>query len=115
MSKTKRKSRKRRRGRSISLWYLGIPVGIILLVGVIWLLSRPSPISETIASFPPWLKGMPFKVQKGYATAVLHREELQYIPCYCGCGGLGHTAVIDCFIAEVTPEGRVIYDTHAST
>jgi len=47
---------------------------------------------------------------KAYTYATEHPEVLEQIPCYCGCGELGHKSVRDCFISD---NGN--YDDHAST
>jgi len=107
----------RRRGRGLNPLYVLIPVALVLLVGGIWLLatSVSSPATSEVLQFPAWLRAMGPKVQRAYAQAVAHREELQYVPCYCGCGSAGHTAVVDCHIANVAADGSITYERHAST
>ena len=39
--------------------------------------------------------------QAAYRYAVGHRDVLQYIPCYCGCGDDGHRSNWDCYVREV--------------
>ncbi len=56
------------------------------------------------------LRSAPAPVQEAYAYAVTHPEVLRYIACYCGCVSVGHTSNEDCFIDQVLPDGRVIYD-----
>src|SRR5262245_50554172 len=36
-----------------------------------------------------------------------HPEVASYIPCYCGCGSMGHKNNADCFIEARDPQGRV--------
>ena len=55
------------------------------------------------------------QVRQAYAQALAHRQELQYIPCFCGCGNLGHRAVADCHVANVAADGSITYEQHAST
>ncbi|HEV3216559.1 MAG TPA: PCYCGC motif-containing (lipo)protein [Vicinamibacterales bacterium] len=36
-----------------------------------------------------------------------HPEVATYIPCYCGCGSMGHKNNADCFVASRDAEGKV--------
>ena len=36
-----------------------------------------------------------------------HPEVASYIPCYCGCGNMGHKNNADCFVGSRDAEGRV--------
>lgn len=96
--------------------YVLIPVALVMLTGGVWLLMTPSASSGTSEPprFPAWLQVMDPQVRQAYAQAVAHREELQYIPCYCGCGGMGHAAVVDCHIASATADGSITFERHAS-
>jgi len=119
-SKKRKKPRKRARSRQrrrISPLYVLIPIALALLAAGIWQLMPSGGSSGTgeLPQFPDWLRALAPNVQQAYTQAVAHREELQYIPCYCGCGGVGHTAVVDCHIAGTTADGGIIFDKHAST
>jgi hypothetical protein len=35
------------------------------------------------------------------------------IPCYCGCGAMGHTSSYSCYISDADKDGQLQYDTHA--
>lgn len=66
------------------------------------------------------LDGMPAKVQSAPATvrqayqfAVANPDLLKQIPCYCGCGAVGHTSNYDCYVADVDLQGTIAYDAHA--
>jgi hypothetical protein len=58
-------------------------------------------------------KGGP-KVEAVYRYAVEHGELLQYIPCVCGCGAIGHQQNADCSIAEHLPEGSITFTSHGA-
>ncbi len=58
-------------------------------------------------------KGGP-KVEAVYRYAVGHGETLQYIPCVCGCGGIGHRHNADCYVAERLPEGAITFTSHGA-
>lgn len=50
-----------------------------------------------------------------YAYAVEHGEELQYIPCTCGCARFGHKSNRDCYIKSFNKDGTLTFTSHAAT
>lgn len=50
-----------------------------------------------------------------YRYAVDHGDELQYIPCFCGCGRFGHQSNRECYIKAVHPGGTLTFTSHAAT
>jgi hypothetical protein len=58
-------------------------------------------------------KGGP-KVEAVYRYAVEHGETLQYIPCVCGCGAIGHRHNADCYVAERLPGGAITFTNHGA-
>jgi hypothetical protein len=50
-----------------------------------------------------------------YAYAVEHGDELQYIPCTCGCVRLGHQSNRDCYIKSFNKDGTLTFTSHAAT
>jgi hypothetical protein len=55
------------------------------------------------------------ETQALYRYAVEHGDELQYIPCFCGCGRLGHQSNRDCYIKAFIANGRLTFTSHAAT
>lgn len=52
-------------------------------------------------------------IQQVYEFAARHPEVLQYVPCYCGCESVGHTANHSCFVKSRAADGRVTeWDSH---
>lgn len=52
-------------------------------------------------------------LQQVYDFAARHPEVLQYVPCYCGCERVGHTANHSCFVKSRAADGRVTeWDSH---
>jgi Protein of unknown function with PCYCGC motif len=58
-------------------------------------------------------KGGP-QVEAVYRYAVEHGETLQYIPCVCGCGAIGHRHNADCYVAERLPGGAITFTSHGA-
>ena len=115
--KKPRRRTRRHRGRGLNPLYVMVPALVVVLASGIWLLTaqaKPSAPSES-PQFPAWVQAKGPKAQQAYAQAVAHREDLQYIPCYCGCGNLGHRAVVDCHVASVSADGSITYEQHAAT
>lgn len=56
---------------------------------------------------PAWVTSAADDIPQIYAWAGHHQAELQYIPCYCGCGNAGHTNNFECYFK--TRDG-VAYD-----
>jgi hypothetical protein len=57
----------------------------------------------------------PSAAQTAYRYAVGHRDELRFVPCYCGCGADGHRSNWDCYVDELRPGGEVVLDDHGFT
>jgi hypothetical protein len=50
-----------------------------------------------------------------YRYAVEHGDDLQYIPCTCGCVRFGHRSNHDCYIKSVHQDGTLTFTSHAAT
>jgi hypothetical protein len=62
---------------------------------------------------PAEVRQAPVVVREAYQFAVGNPDLMQQIPCYCGCGAMGHTSNYSCYVAEVAADGTITYDTHA--
>jgi hypothetical protein len=61
---------------------------------------------------PRAVQDAPVSVRQAYQFAVANPEILSKVPCYCGCGSMGHTSNLTCFASSITVDG-VVYDSHA--
>ncbi len=52
----------------------------------------------------------PPETKDAYRYAVAHPEELQYMPCFCGCVNDGHASNKDCYVREFRPDGSVLLE-----
>jgi Protein of unknown function with PCYCGC motif len=68
-----------------------------------------APMSELSAQ----IQSAPARVREAYQFAVANPEPLKNVPCYCGCGIIGHTSNYDCFIKDLPANGKIVYDEHA--
>ena len=53
------------------------------------------------------------RVQDAYRFAITNPEVLTKIPCYCGCGTMGHRHTLDCYLKEIRADGSIEFDNHA--
>src|SRR5512139_2252626 len=66
-----------------------------------------------MTGMPAEVKSAPMTVQQAYQFAVANPDVMSQIPCYCGCGAMGHTSNYDCYMAGKNEDGSFRYDTHA--
>jgi hypothetical protein len=62
---------------------------------------------------PAEVQMAPVVVQQAYQFAAANPEVMKEIPCYCGCGNVGHTSNYVCYVSHVDQSGRVTFDNHA--
>jgi hypothetical protein len=70
--------------------------------------------SDHAARLPDFVKDTPPRVQEAYQFAVDHPDELAKYPCYCGCGAMGHTSNLSCYISDRAEDGTISFDNHAT-
>jgi hypothetical protein len=54
-------------------------------------------------------------IHRLYAYAVEHGDEMQYIPCTCGCARFGHKSNRDCYVKSFNRDGTLTFTSHAAT
>jgi hypothetical protein len=62
---------------------------------------------------PAEVLAAPAQVQQAYQFAAANPEVMQQVPCYCGCGDMGHTSNYACYVGGKNADGSLLYDTHA--
>lgn len=62
---------------------------------------------------PMDVQSAPVAVREAYQFNVANPDIMQDIPCYCGCGGIGHTSNYDCYVSSVDDKGNIAFDNHA--
>ena len=53
------------------------------------------------------------RTEEAYAYAMASPAVLRWMPCYCGCGAMGHGSNLDCFFKPTTA-GTPAFEEHAS-
>ncbi len=62
---------------------------------------------------PMEVQNAPVTVQQAYQFNSANPDLMQDIPCYCGCGSMGHTSNYDCYVSNVDANGSIAFDNHA--
>lgn len=62
---------------------------------------------------PAEIQSAPVTVQTAYQFNAANPGIMKDIPCYCGCGSIGHTSNYDCYISDVDINGTIAFDNHA--
>jgi hypothetical protein len=62
---------------------------------------------------PEFVEALPAQGRSAYAFALARPDVLQWLPCYCGCGGMGHRSNLDCFFQD-RETGAFTFEEHAS-
>lgn len=65
------------------------------------------------SSLPAEMQSAPQRVREAYQFAVANPDALKNVPCYCGCGAIGHTSNYACYIKDHNPDGTLVFDEHA--
>ncbi len=59
------------------------------------------------------VKSAPVVTQQAYQFAVANPDVMKQVPCYCGCGNVGHTSNYSCYVQNADASGNVTFDSHA--
>lgn len=70
-------------------------------------------LMAAMTDLPEEVKAAPAVVQGAYSFAIANPDILKRLPCYCGCGGMGHNSLYACYVSSVEPSGKINFDSHA--
>ena len=62
---------------------------------------------------PMDVQSAPVSVQEAYQFASINPDIMKDIPCYCGCGDIGHASNYDCYVSNAGDKNNIIFDNHA--
>jgi hypothetical protein len=66
-----------------------------------------------VSSLPKQVQDAPAAVRTAYQFAVANPDALKNVPCYCGCGAIGHKSNLACYVKEFDSDGKPVFDDHA--
>jgi hypothetical protein len=67
----------------------------------------------SMSGMPAEVQSAPVSVQQAYQFTVANPDLMKQIPCYCGCGDIGHTSNYSCYVSNVNDKGAITFDNHA--
>ena len=96
----------------------------LFLISILALVSLPACSSQSQSSdvhlnmtsmdlMPAEVQSAPVTVQQAYQFASANPDVMKNIPCYCGCGNVGHTSNYSCYVAGQDDKGNFRWDSHA--
>ena len=65
------------------------------------------------SGLPDFLSDAAPRVREAYQFAIANPHALETVPCYCGCGNMGHKSNLNCYIKDIDKAGSVTFDNHA--
>jgi hypothetical protein len=65
------------------------------------------------SALPMQMQQAPAAVRTAYQFAAANPDALRNVPCYCGCGAIGHKSNLACYIKEFGADGKPVFDDHA--
>lgn len=86
---------------------------LLLLTALTASLAGCAPTAD-VQGMPADVASAPQVVLEAYTFAAAHPGVLTQLPCYCGCGGIGHTSNYACYVSGSDPDGAIVYDLHAT-
>ena len=97
--------------------FLFLFIIVVLLSTTISACSTQSQSSDlhmmSMDQMPEEVQSAPVTVQTAYQFAAANPDIIKDIPCYCGCGNIGHTSNYSCYVSNVDDKGNIAFDNHA--
>lgn len=75
--------------------------------------DHPMTLPVNFPAEPAWYRDASDTVKGAYLEAAYHQNDLQYIPCYCGCSEI-HTSNANCYFQQDAQGEVTAFDQHAS-
>ena len=95
-----------------------IRLGAVALASLLLLsaCSGPAPLKLAPESdLPAFLASAAPRVREAYRFALANPDALKTVPCYCGCGAMGHDSNLACFVQPAgEQESEVVFDQHGA-
>ena len=65
-----------------------------------------------LSQMPAEVQSAPVTVQEAYRFNVANPDLMKQVPCYCGCGAVGHTSNYACYV-DPSSGDKITFDQHA--
>jgi hypothetical protein len=90
---------------------------VILLIPILSACSAQNQSSDLhmmpMDKMPAQVQSAAVTVQQAYQFASANPDVMKGIPCYCGCGNIGHTSNYSCYVQSTDAKGNITFDNHA--
>ncbi len=90
---------------------------VILLIPILSACSAQNQSSGlhmmSMDKMPAQVQSAAVTVQQAYQFASANPDVMKGIPCYCGCGNIGHTSNYSCYVQSTDANGNITFDNHA--
>jgi hypothetical protein len=95
--------------------FFSLMIGLVALAGLPACSAQPEAELHMMPMdhMPAEIQSAPVAVQTAYQFAAANPDVMKDIPCYCGCGDIGHTSNYACYVSHVDGEGNITFDNHA--
>jgi Protein of unknown function with PCYCGC motif len=95
--------------------FFSLMIGMIALTGLSACSSQPESDLHMMPMdhMPAEVQSAPVSVQQAYQFAAANPDVMNDIPCYCGCGDIGHASNYACYVSHVDESGEITFDNHA--
>jgi hypothetical protein len=92
---------------------------VLVLLGSLLVLSACTSSADVKlaaeSDLPGFVAAAAPRVREAYRFAIANPEALETVPCYCGCGNMGHTSNLSCFIQDPGTGWKTItFEKHAT-
>jgi hypothetical protein len=87
---------------------------VLVVFGLIAVSGCSGQPTQSEMPLPSFLDNASATVREAYHYAMANPHELEKYPCYCGCGAMGHTSNLSCYLQEIHQDGTFTFDPHAS-
>ena len=96
-------------------FFFSLIVGLVALTGLPACSSQPEADLHMMPmeQMPVEVQSAPVTVQTAYQFAAANPDLMKDIPCYCGCGNIGHTSNYACYVSHTDDTGKITFDNHA--
>jgi hypothetical protein len=92
-----------------------------LMIGLVALTTLPACATQpetdlhmmSMDQMPAQVQSAPVTVQEAYQFSAANPDVMKDIPCYCGCGNIGHESNYACYVSAVDDQGNLTFDNHA--
>lgn len=96
--------------------FLFVPTIVLILLAGLPACSNQQQVDlhmTPLDKMPTQVQSAPVTVQEAYQFSSANPDLMKDIPCYCGCGSVGHTSNYSCYVSSADSARSFTFDNHA--